>query len=467
MKNEDIEKDYIQKESNLSMISFGMGDFLFELFNGIFGVFYFIFWEVEVGLNIWLVALGYVIYAIWNSVNDPLVGYFTDQPKKWWSKYGKRFPFIIIAGVPLILSLAAVFSPPNVDPVDGALIYVSWILISTCSYEFFYTVLSLNHFALYPDKFRLEKDRRKVGGIRMALSLIGTSVGFMIPPLLIEYGDRQSYTNMAWIFVLINLILFITIIPGHKESDSLKNRYTSEQKEEHGISFIETLKMVLKSKNFLVVILIFFLDAIIGVSLTASIQYLTRYVLEAEADVSIFILAGFILGALLSLWPWLILSNKIDNNRNMLIIGVFLNTIFLLPFMFAQTLLGFVLCAFLLGIGGGALRIGRNPVMADTIDEATLKSKKHLEGSFMGVYTFFNKFSLIAQGLFFALVHELTGFNPNSEFQTEFAKFGIRVHTALIPMILTLIGLIVFILVYDLKPEKTKFIKEKLKELEL
>lgn len=34
-------------------------------------------------------------------------------------------------------------------------------------------------------------------------------------------------------------------------------------------------------------------------------------------------------------------------------------------------------------------------------------------------------------------------------------------------MILTLIGLILFVLLYDLRPEKTKKIKAKLKELEL
>jgi len=85
----------------------------------------------------------------------------------------------------------------------------------------------------------------------------------------------------------------------------------------------------------------------------------------------------------------------------------------------------------------------------------------------MGVYTFFNKFSLIAQGLIFAFVHELTGFNPNLTTQTDLANFGIRLHTAFIPMILTLIGFIIFVKVYNLTPEKTQKIKEQLKKLKL
>ena len=85
----------------------------------------------------------------------------------------------------------------------------------------------------------------------------------------------------------------------------------------------------------------------------------------------------------------------------------------------------------------------------------------------MGVYTFFIRFSLIAQGLIFAITHTLTQFDPHLSSQSELAKFGIRMHTALIPMILTLIALLVFVLVHDLKPEKTRVIQEKLKELNL
>lgn len=468
MKNTDYDRTLdIKRESTLSMMSFGMGDFLFDIFNGIFGAFYFLFWETEIGLNIWIVVLGYTIYAIWNSVNDPIIGYFTDHPNRFWERYGKRFPYIIIAGIPAILTLAAILSPPNLDPVSGAWIYLAWILISTCSFELFFTILSLNHFALYPDKFQGDSERRKAGGIRMALSLIGTAIGFIVPPFFIDYGDRQSYTNMAWIFVVFNTIFFLTMIPGHRESKELKLRYIREQEQQEHISFFKTLKLVITQKNFVVVILIFFLDGIIGASLTASIQYIAKYILQGEATSSTLILAGFILGALGSLFPWLYLSQRIKNNRKMLIIGVFLNTIFLLPFMFAQNLIGMVICALLLGIGGGALRIGRNPVIADTIDEATVKSGKHLEGAFMGVYTFFLRFSLIAQGLIFALVHQLTGFDANLIIQTDLALFGIRMHTALIPMILTLIGFVIFVKVYNLTPERTKEIKEKLKELKL
>jgi len=456
-----------KKISTLNMLSYGMGDLLWQIFTGIFGGLFFIFWEVVVGLNIWIITLAYIIFAFWNIINDPIVGYLADRPRKFWSRLGKRYPWFVIGGIPAILFLAMIFSPPYLDPVDAAWIYFAWILISLCLYELFYTITQLNHSALFPDKFRLDSDRRKGGFWRMLLGVLGTAIGFIVPPLIIDTSNASSFASMAWIFVIINLVIFASSIPGHRERKELKDRYVIEQEKRESVSFFHALKIVVSHKNFMVVILVFLMDGIIGASLTASIQYVTLYILEEPSSSAILILAPFILAVILSLFPWLLLSQKIKNNRKMLIIGVFLNTIGLLPFMLVQTTLGFILAAVILGIGGGALRIGSNPVLADAIDEAVADSGEHIEGSFMGVYTFFIRFSLIAQGLIFAIVHTLTSFDPLSPTQSELAQFGIRLHTALILMILILIALVVFVLVYDLKPEKTKEIKEKLKELNL
>jgi Na+/melibiose symporter-like transporter len=308
----------------------------------------------------------------------------------------------------------------------------------------------------------------------MAMGLVGTAFGALVPGFFVIYYNRGSYSIMGWVLGIIGLIFFILYIYGHKEPESLRSRYLKKQDKEED-SFIIILRTMLKQKNFRVFLLIFFLDSIIGASLTASISYIVKYDLEMEAFMASVVLAGFILGSLGSMVPWLLYSQRLQNNRKMLIIGVFLNTIFLLPFMFTWDLLTLLIAAFILGIGGGALRIGRNPVMADVVDEAVVKSGKRLEGSLMGVYTFFNRLALIAQGLIFAIVHELTQFDPtvnpldpvNPTHQTALALFGIRIHTAFIPMVLCLLGLIVFYKVYNLTPEKTLEIKEQLKKAAL
>ena len=93
------------KISALNMLSYGTADLLWQIFNGIFGGFFFIFWEVVVGLDIILITFAYTIFAVWNIINDPIFGYLADRPKKFWSRLGKRYPWFVIAGIPAIFFL--------------------------------------------------------------------------------------------------------------------------------------------------------------------------------------------------------------------------------------------------------------------------------------------------------------------------------------------------------------------------
>ena len=448
------------------MISFGMADLNLETFGFVVGQFLLLFYETEIGLNIWYLTFGYVIYAIWNAINDPLVGFLTDRPRKYWKKWGKRFPLIIGASIPFMFTIYLIYAPPNWNPETQPWLYVLWFVFSTCLFDTFYSIVFTSHFAQFPELFRSDDDRRKSGGIRMALGLIGTTLGAVVPGMLVNYNDRASYAKMALIFVGIGFVMFLLYIPGHIESKEMKMKYIQVEKTEQ-LSIVTLFKMMLKQKNFMIAVLIFFLDSIIGASLAASIGYVVKYDLQKDAIWGSVVLAGFILGALGSIFLWVKYAQKIKNNRKMLIIGVFLNTIFLLPLALFWDVYSLLIGTFLLGIGGGALRVGRNPVIADVVDESIVLSGKKLEGSLMGFYTFFNRLGLIVQGLIFAIVHELTGFDSDSATQSTTALIGIRIHTAIIPMILCLLGLIYFIKIYDITPEKSKAIQKQIEEMGL
>jgi Na+/melibiose symporter-like transporter len=62
-------------------------------------------------------------------------------------------------------------------------------------------------------------------------------------------------------------------------------------------------------------------------------------------------------------------------------------------------------------------------------------------------------------------VHVITGYNPDpGAIQTQLAIWGIRIHMALIPFILTFIGFFIMFKWFDLKGEKKERIFEQLKE---
>jgi len=103
------------RHSKLNMASYGFGNFMNEFVAMAFGTYAFYFYQKELELDIWLVMAGFFIYAIYNAINDPLVGYLTNKPFKFTKKWGRRFPWTLIGGVPFILSYILIFTPPSLN----------------------------------------------------------------------------------------------------------------------------------------------------------------------------------------------------------------------------------------------------------------------------------------------------------------------------------------------------------------
>ncbi|TFG27784.1 MAG: MFS transporter [Promethearchaeota archaeon] len=469
MSKEKIEngKSIESKQPNAIITSYGIGYLLMEIWNIIFGAYVFFFYETEVGLYVWLLVLGYVIYALWNSFNDPLIGYIFDRPNFLWKKWGKRFPIIVGAAIPWFISMFMILTPPNVDPVEGAIFIFAWMVFATCLFDSFYSMFQNNHYSLFPDKFRLDNDRRKAGGIGLILGVVGTTIGGLIPPMFISYGDKSSYSIMAIFMVAIASFFLILMIPGIRETREMKNRYLTTDIHKEKESFFKTMRKAVKQRNFMIIVFITFIGDVAFACIMASIHYLVKYNLQEEASFSIILFAAFLLGAVLSIPLFLKLIQKMDDNRKMHIVGIILLIVFLLNLGFYWNLYSLIIAVILLGVGQAAFKVARFPCLADTLDEATMETGAHQESVYMGVQTFFMRFSLIVQAIIFAVVHVLTGFDALNERQSDLALFGIRLQAAIIPAAFVLFGLFVFLKYYDLTPEKTAINKQKLKELGL
>jgi len=62
--------------STKKMLSYSLG----YVISGSFGTgILFYYFEVEIGLPVALLGIAFIIFAIWNMVNDPLAGYLTDR----------------------------------------------------------------------------------------------------------------------------------------------------------------------------------------------------------------------------------------------------------------------------------------------------------------------------------------------------------------------------------------------------
>jgi GPH family glycoside/pentoside/hexuronide:cation symporter len=457
--------------SSKSIYSYGLGEFIMQTFSLAFGAYVFYFYEVEIGLDSWLVAFGFILYAIWNAVNDPLVGYICDRPFSFTKKWGRRFPWIISSVIPSILTYVIIFAPPNVDPKEGQWIIFTWLVFATCLFDTAFSFVSVNSAALFADKFRNDDERRKVSGINMTLGYIGIAVGAIVPPFIINYGVRESFIDQAWVLVAVALLAALFMIPGMREDEETIERYLKacedfkEKKEK--TSFFGTFIAAFKQKNFTAFAILFLGYGVLRICLLAGMQYGIRYILKLPASAASLIMVAFLLGSLISIPLWVWWARKINNNRKVIITTAIMSSIFALPMMILDNFIGWVIILFLWGIGIAGMFILRAVVFADIIDESVIDTGKRNEGMYNGFYIFINRLAIVFQAIIFAVVHELTGFVEGAETQSESAIWGIRLTMSVIPVFFLLVGTLIFWKVYDITPEKANIIKARLKELNL
>lgn len=457
------------EHSKLNMASYGFGKFLTEFMEMAFTVWLYSFYVRTIGVDSLIIGTAVVIYAIWNMVNDPLVGYLTNRPFKFTRKWGRRFPWIMIGGVAYLLSFVLIFTPPDVDPQSGAWIFFIWFIASTCIFDTFNSIFFVNFASLFPDKFRSVDERRKATGIQTPIGIIGVALGALLPPMIIVREEAATFVINAGVVIIIGFIVLMLSIPGIREDQITIDRYLDKHDIKDRTPFFKTLKMSLKQKSFLFFIITYTLYRSLVISFQASIPFFVEFILEEEEGIQTLLSAGFLIGALISSPLWAFIAQKTNNNKKVMLINSFLLTIFTIPFIFINSVSITFIVLILWGFGLGGFWTMLAPVFGDVINESVVNTQKREEGIFNGFLQFFGRLAILVQALSFASVHTITGFVEGGALidQPSSAIWGVHVHFALIPAVLMLIAVIIFWKFYDLTPDKVKLHQDKIIELNL
>jgi glycoside/pentoside/hexuronide:cation symporter, GPH family len=469
-----------------TMTSYGFGKFSAEFFTLAFTTWCFYFYESVIGLEGWWVAFGYIIYAVWNAVNDPLIGYMTNKPIKGKisEKYGRRYPYILIGALPWAFFYLIIFKPPNLDPQEYYWVYFLWLTIGSCAFDTFYSLWDVQYQATFPDKFRGAKERRKAAGIATIVGIFGIALGSILPGIFIqsENPTRQEFFTQGYVVSAVGFVAILFLLPSLRQDPFMKAGFEQSEiyeKEQGRSNFLKDLWFTLKHRNLMAFFLLYMLYQSLAQLMTGSIPYFVDFVLERPAGDVKFIMAGFLVGALISIPFWMKLANKMQNNQLLILIGGFLLAAVTVPFMFVTESKPLVIGDFILNsfnlilwmiLWGSMLGLFwslTGPVLADVIDEVVVETRVRKEGTYMGLRAFFGRMAFVVQAVTFAIVHHLTGFWEGGDVQSPLADFGIRLHISVIPIALMLLGTFLFWILNTLNPQKNAEIKRKLEELKL
>lgn len=437
--------------STFTKLAYGVGDFGFSFTDTALGVLFAIFLVDVVGLAPRLAALAVFIGKSWDYINDPIVGYIADRTRTRW---GRRRPYLLFGFIPFAFGFAMLWWRP---PFESAFALTAYYAAAYFFYDTMVTLTSMPYLALTPELTQDYDERTSLTSYRMAFSLFGGLVAFIVPLVIIgtmrpEHANRVF--QMGLIFAAASALPLLITFIGTRE----KEEYT--QQEQPGLR--ESLRAARNNRPFIFAAGIFLFTwtaiEIIQNMLLFFLKY--RMKLEEQSD----IVAGVIfITALIVLPLWVWASQKTDK-RKAYIIGMIFFASVMLTLIFIDPSLGFRMVlglAALAGVGVSAVHVLTWAIIPDAVEVDELQSGARHEGMFYALVSLFKKVASSISIPLTLLVLDWSGFASNAPQQSDSAIWAIRILIGPVPSVLLLAG-ILFALYYPLSRESHAETREKI-----
>jgi GPH family glycoside/pentoside/hexuronide:cation symporter len=409
-----------------SPIAYGLGSFGLESLYKVFVGFYTFYYIDKLGLVVAMAAIINVIYAIWDAVNDPVVGFLSDNTRTRW---GRRRPWLLI-GLPAYAGiLVLVYAVPAPFLLGNALFWYALVIFFL--FEAAYTIMSVNYAALFPELFQGFRERARAGPYYQGFSMLGELVGFAIPPLVYA---RFGFVPMAISFAIIAGIFLVPAIIHNKEDPRALKAPPLDLKDAFG--------EVLKDRPFLLfTIAVTFLTFTTGMY-TLATPFWVKYTLSASPQVTSLIFATVFTVAILSVSIWGRLVRTLGIKRSWLwSIAVMAASAIILGL--ASNLVLGAIGAAVAGVGLGGVKVCREMIVANYVDRNLKRTGHRREGIYYSLLRVIGKLSKILESLALVLLGLLFGYvsgeNPGSQPENAF-RFLISVFPLVFSVIAWLIA---------------------------
>ena len=458
-------------------IAFGFGPLADQMSHQMFQFLVFTYYYAVVGVNINLLAASFVIFAIWDSINDPLLGPISDRTN---SRFGRRGFWVLISIIPFGLINIFLFTPPyfwtnNASDIANAI----YMILIIMAYDLVYSIFSVNQLALFSEMFKTEEERGEGNMWKSILTIVGVIIGFVLPTIFInpmapsDDTPAEVVAKIPGMYVIAGIAVGILVIIagfiffkyGMVEDPINK----SVEKKEDMPGMVQMLKETFSNKDFIVFCVANLVKWFVFKMLTTIIPLYAIHVLGVEGImVSVLLLAAFISAA--ACFP---LMKKIGARwgwRNGFIFTQIIWIFVLIPFWFfdGQPILAMIGMIFM-GVALSGAMYFVEPILANVIDEDELKTGKASAGSYYGVNGLINRYSTIL--VFAAIAIVLTGYGWEDYLVGgDLDVTGLQTGLKLLLVPISIIGNVIVILLlskYSLHGDKLKDVQDKLKEARL
>jgi len=393
-------------------------------------------------------AMALTLYAIYNAVNNPLIGYLSDRTTTRW---GRRLPYLWFGTVPWLIIFALLWWAPfngNEQPV-ALLIYM---VVGIVLYDGIGTAVGTAYYSLMPEMFATYRERTDVA-VRMNIFLtVALLAGVALPPIIAE---RLSWGTMGIIFAVIALIATYVGYQGMFErgGPSVSDDF----------SFFTAFKATFFNRSFLPMTVAQTMRFVTTNALSTGMIFYVKYSLGADAGQTTLILATAFLMAAAALYPWRVLiANRFDA-RTTALCGYAATALAAIPLWFVDSLVGAIIAALFIGIAFAGIFLMDNVLISDVIDEDEVKTGQRREGMYFGLNGLVVTLSAAIVAIVFGIVAPAYGYDTRLEVQPESVATGFRVFMTGLPFIGCVLAFFA-LLTYPLHGERLRKVKATLEE---
>ncbi|XP_006867644.1 PREDICTED: major facilitator superfamily domain-containing protein 2A isoform X2 [Chrysochloris asiatica] len=418
----------------------------------------------------------------WDAVTDPLVGFFIS--KSSWTRLGRLMPWIIFSTPLAIIAYFLIWFVPDISWGQTV-----WYLVFYCLFETLVTCFHVPYSALTMFISTEQSERDSATAYRMTVEVLGTVLGTAIQGQIVGQADtpclqdsngsvvaseganrthsttslkrtQNAYLLAAGVIASIYVICAVILTLGVREH---REPYEAQQAEP--ISFFRGLRLVMNHGPYVKLIAGFLFTSLAFMLVEGNFALFCTYTLGFRNEFQNLLLA-IMLSATLTIpfWQWFLTR---FGKKTAVYIGISSAVPFLiLMALMESNLIVTYIVAVAAGISVAAAFLLPWSMLPDVIDDFHLKQPQShgTEPIFFSFYVFFTKFaSGVSLGIS-TLSLDFAGYQTRGCSQPARVKFTLKMLVTMAPIVLILLGLLLFKL-YPIDEEKRRQNKKALQAL--
>ncbi|MFX0046679.1 MAG: MFS transporter [Candidatus Hermodarchaeota archaeon] len=404
-----------------------------------------VFYTIEAGLSLIEFGLLFMIYGIWNAINDPLIGFYMDKLKP---KKGRRVPWIIYGTIPMTIGFIGLWWVPF---TTKELVFI-YGLVMLFLFDTGFTICMTAWGALYTEMYETESERASVVALKDTFAFLSSMIGVMIPSMI-------AAALGSW--ALAGLIMGITI-PVTMYLSLLGTKEREEFQIDEPLPIVKAFVQSFSNKPFVIGSVTYaLLDFCFGFTMMIIPLY-AKFIIHIGEGMEGFAMIGVALGIIcgVPLW-WKVYAKKGPKFGLTLSMAIF--CIGMIPLFLAGDFITLTIIGLLPGFGVSGVLM-TEPVISAAIDYDEIKTGKRREATYGGIQAFVARLSMILSAVALIILQLISGFNPELDTQTPDALIGLRFSMSIVPAIGLFLALLIFKF-YPLNLKKFNEQQDRLKTL--